>query len=128
MILMHEQAHARHMDNLWRVIAFVTAAVHWFNPLAWVFLKVALADLELYCDERVLCRLGNEERRTYARALVDSAQAAQGKNVFASAFGGARIRVRLDRILNYRRLSLFSSVAFALLICAIAFVLLTNAK
>jgi beta-lactamase regulating signal transducer with metallopeptidase domain len=84
--------------------------------------------LELYCDERVLCRLGNEERRAYARALVDSAQAAQGKNVFASAFGGARIRVRLGRILNYRRLSLFSSVAFALLICAIAFVLLTNAK
>lgn len=128
MILMHEQAHARHMDNLWRVIAFVTAAVHWFNPLAWVFLKVALADLELYCDERVLCQLGNEERRSYARALVDSARMMQEKNVFASAFGGARIRVRLNRILNYRRLSLFSSVAFALLICAIAYVLLTNAK
>lgn len=128
MILVHEQAHARHMDNLWRVIVFVTAAVHWFNPLAWVFLKVALSDLELFCDERVLCQLGNDERRAYARALVNSAQAQQEKNIFASAFGGARIRMRLTRILSYRRLTLFAAVCFGLLTAAIAYLLLTNAK
>ena len=128
MILIHEQAHARHMDNLWRVIAFVTAAVHWFNPLAWIFLKMALADLELFCDECVLCRLKCEERRAYARALVDSAQAKQEGAFFVSAFGGARIRVRIERILNYRRLSRFSAVCATLLTLAIAWVLLTNAK
>ena len=128
MILVHEQAHARHMDNLWRVVAFVTAAVHWFNPLAWIFLRFALADLELFCDERVLRRMGIEERRAYARALVESAQAKQERTVFASAFGGAHIRVRLAHILSYRRLSFLSSVFAVLLVLAIAWMLLTNAK
>lgn len=128
MILVHEQAHARHMDNLWRVLAFVTAALHWFNPFAWIFLRFALADLELFCDERVLYRMGIEERRAYANALVRSAQAKQERTVFASAFGGARIRVRLAHILSYRRLSGISSVFAALLVLAIAWILLTNAK
>ena len=128
LILAHENAHARHGDNLWRVVAFVTAAIHWFNPLAWFFLRSALSDMELYCDERVLKRLSPEERKSYALALVNSARAMREKNLFASAFGGAGIRVRIDRILNYHRLSLFSTVCFALLALAIAFVLLTNAK
>ena len=128
LILAHENAHARHGDNLWRVVAFATAAIHWFNPLAWLFLRAALSDMELYCDERVLKRLPPEERKSYALALVNSAQAMREKNLFASAFGGAGIRVRIDRILNYRRLSLFSTVCFTLLALVIAFVLLTNAK
>ena len=128
LILAHEKAHARHGDNSWRVIAFVTAAIHWFNPLAWIFLRVALSDLELYCDERVLKRLGEAERKSYALTLVNSAQAMREKTLFASAFGGAGIRVRIDRILNYRRISFVSAVCFALLSVAIAYVLLTNAK
>ena len=128
LILTHEKAHARHGDNPWRVIAFVTAAIHWFNPLAWIFLRVALSDLELYCDERVLNRLGEAERKSYALTLVNSAQAMHEKTLFASAFGGAGIRVRIDRILNYRRISFVSAVCFALLSVAIAYVLLTNAK
>ena len=128
MILTHEQAHARHMDNFWRVIAFATAALHWFNPLAWIFLRISLSDLELFCDERVLDQLGHEERRAYARALVDGAQTKQERTVFASAFGGARIRVRVEHILDYRRLSRLSAVCAALLVAAIAWVLLTNAK
>ena len=128
LILAHENAHARHGDNLWRVIAFVTAAIHWFNPLAWLFLHAALSDMELYCDERVLKRLAPEKQKSYALALVNSARAMREKNLFASAFGGAGIRVRIDRILNYRRLSLFSTVCFALLALVITFVLLTNAK
>ena len=128
MILRHEQAHAHYLDNLWRVIAFVTAAIHWFNPLAWIFLRFALADMELFCDERVLRYMGDEERRVYARALVSSAQSKQERAVFASAFGGARIRVRLARILNYRRLSWLSAVFVTVLVALSAWILLTNAK
>jgi beta-lactamase regulating signal transducer with metallopeptidase domain len=116
------------MDNLWRVLAFATASLHWFNPFAWIFLRIALSDLELFCDERVLNQMGHEERRAYARALVDGAQTKQERTVFASAFGGARIRVRVERILDYRRLSRLSAVCAALLVAAIAWVLLTNAK
>ncbi len=128
LILAHESAHARHLDNLWRVAAFVTAAIHWFNPFAWVFLRIALSDMELYCDERVMRRMGDTEKKAYALALVNSTQSMREQTLFASAFGGAKIRVRIDRILNYRRLSIGAAICFAVLVSAIAYVLLTNAK
>ena len=128
LILAHEKAHARHGDNLWRVIAFVTAAIHWFNPLTWMFLRIALSDMELYCDERLLKHLDVDGKKAYAHALVNGAQSIHEQALFASAFGGAKIRVRIDRILNYRRLSIGAVVCFTALILAIAYVLLTNAK
>jgi beta-lactamase regulating signal transducer with metallopeptidase domain len=128
LILTHERAHARHGDNLWRVLAFLTAAVHWFNPLAWIFLRVALSDLEIRCDERVVRDMTAEEKKNYAQALVRSAANAHERNFFVSAFGGARVRVRIERIFSYRRLSRFSTVCAILLILAMAWVLLTNAK
>ena len=123
-VLLHERAHVRHGDNLWRLIGFVTAAVHWFNPLAWLFLKAALSDLELACDERVLKDLGEDGRKKYALALVD---AARPKNVFVSAFGGAKLRTRVENVLSYKRISVLSAVGLAALIAAVAYVLLTNA-
>ena len=128
LILAHEKAHARHGDNLWRVIAFVTAAIHWFNPLTWMFLRIALSDMELYCDERILKHLDVDGKKAYAHALVNGVQSIHEQALFASAFGGAKIRVRIDRILNYRRLSIGAVVCFTALILAIAYVLLTNAK
>ena len=128
LILAHERAHARHADNLWRILAFLTVAVHWFNPLAWILLRVALSDLELYCDERVVRDMGEGDKRAYASALIGSVERVREQAFFASTFGGARIRVRIERIFNYRRLSRFSTVCAAMMILAIAWVLLTSAK
>ena len=47
--------------------------------------------------------------------------------MFASPFGGAKVRLRVKNILNYRKLSALSVVGFAALVLAIAYVLLTNA-
>lgn len=123
-VLLHENAHIRRADNLWRVIACVTAALHWFNPLVWVFLKCFLADLELACDETVLAKCGEEQKKSYALALVECAES---KSVFASAFGGAKIRVRVENILSYRKLSVISGIGFSLLAAGIMYILLTNA-
>lgn len=122
-VLAHENAHIRRADNLWRVVAFVTVAIHWFNPVAWVFLRNFLSDLELSCDERVLSNKGEKEKRAYALALVDSAES---RNAFISAFGGAKIRMRIDNILSYRKISVLSSLCLISLAVAIAYVLLTN--
>jgi beta-lactamase regulating signal transducer with metallopeptidase domain len=123
-IIAHENAHIRNIDNLWRIIAFITVAFHWFNPFAWIFLKRFLIETELACDERVLTKFGESEKKTYALALVDCIE---NKSVFASAFGGAKIRVRIDSILSYKKLSFFSAICFIALAAAIAYVLLTNA-
>ncbi len=124
LIILHEKTHIRSLDNLWRIVAFVIAAVHWFNPLCWLFLKEFLADLELSCDERVLATLGPNRAKEYATSLLESRQ---GTTVFASAFGGAKIRTRIENILSFKRLTWLSLTVFIALMGVIFYVLLTNA-
>lgn len=122
-VILHEQAHIRSGDNLWRLLALGIAAVHWFNPLAWLFLKCFLEDLELACDERVLARLDDSRRREYALSLLETGERSA---LFAASFGGAKIRARIENILSFRKLTWLSLTAGISLIAAISWVLLTN--
>ena len=124
LVILHEKTHIRSFDNLWRMIAFVIVAVHWFNPLCWLFLKGFLADLELSCDERVLSKIGTDRAKDYASSLLESRH---GTTVFASAFGGAKIRTRIENILSFKKLTWLSFTVFAALIGVIFYALLTNA-
>lgn len=123
LVVLHERTHIKRLDNLFRIIAFITAAIHWFNPLAWVFLKHYLADTELACDEAVLAKCGEERKKDYATALLSYAES---KNAFVSAFGGAAIRTRIEKILNYKKLTLFSAVILCIFVFAVFYVLLVN--
>ncbi|MBQ1505340.1 MAG: M56 family metallopeptidase [Erysipelotrichales bacterium] len=122
-VLAHENAHIRRHDNLWRIAGFLAASVHWFNPCSWYFLKCFLEDLELACDETVIRDYNGEERKEYAKTLLDSVSR---KNLFASAFGGAKVRVRIGNILSYRKLEGFSAVCLSILIAAIIIAMITN--
>ncbi len=123
-ILLHENTHIRRSDNFWRIIAFLITALHWFNPLAWVFLKQFLADLELSCDECIIANLSDDEVKDYARSLL---KCKENTDVFASAFGGAKIRVRIENILSFKKMTWFSLSGFIALTAAVFYVLLTNA-
>ncbi len=125
LVLLHERRHVRRLDNLKRLFAFLTAALHWFNPLSWIFLKLYLSDLEVACDESVLAKLPEEKRAGYAHALID---AEEQKTVFvASSFGGARLKTRIGRIVSFKKMTVLSAVLFGVLAAVVAFVLLTNA-
>ena len=123
-ILMHENAHIRRKDNLWRILAIVTVCIHWFNPLAWLFLKSFLTNSELACDEAVLRKCPENEIKNYATMLLNCAES---KNLYVSAFGGAKLRVRIERIVSYKKFSVLSITAFTILAAAVAYTLLTNA-
>lgn len=123
-ILMHEQVHISRRDNLLRVIAVITACVHWFNPLAWIFLKCFFADMELSCDAKVLKKLEDHQTKNYASALLSCAS---GKTFFASSFGGAKTKIRIQNILLYKKLTALPSLFFGALFIAIVIVLITNA-
>ena len=124
LIILHEKMHIRSLDNLWRIIAFVIVVLHWFNPICWFFLREFLVDLELSCDERVIAKVGTERSKEYALSLLESKQM---NNIFASAFGGAKIRTRIENILSFKRLTWFSFTVFIVLISTIFYALLTNA-
>lgn len=123
-ILMHENTHIKRKDNLCRIIGIVTACIHWFNPLSWLFLKGFLESIEYACDDAVLRKCGEAERRSYALTLLNCIES---KNLYSSAFGGARVRVRIKRILSYKKLSALSITAFSILAIVVGYVLLTNA-
>ncbi len=124
LVILHEETHIRSFDNLWRIVAFAVAAVHWFNPLSWIFLKCFLTDLELACDERVLSKLGEARAKEYALSLLESRKST---TVFASAFGGAKIRTRIENILSFKKMTWASLMVFIALAGVIFYVLLTNA-
>lgn len=123
-IMKHEITHIRHLDNLWRILAFLIVSVHWFNPLSWIFLKLFLSDIELACDEAAIARYNEAQRKEYARSLIESTES---KSMFASAFGGAKIRLRIENVLSFERMTWISLLGFAALLVSIALVLLTNA-
>lgn len=123
-VLLHERAHIKRKDNLWRIVGIVTACVHWFNPLSWLFLNSFLSNIELACDEAVLRKCGEDEKKNYATALLNCAES---KNLYASSFGGSNVRLRIGHILSYKKLSALSMVFLIVMSAFIAYVLLTNA-
>jgi beta-lactamase regulating signal transducer with metallopeptidase domain len=102
----------------------ITACVHWFNPLTWTFLKYFFTDMELACDAKVLKCLDERQTKEYARTIL---ACADRKAFFASAFGGAKTKVRIENILSYKKLTLLSSLCFAALAAVIAVIIITNA-
>jgi len=124
-ILLHERAHMKRKDNFIRLLALVVVCLHWFNPLAWLILKLLYSDIELACDELVLSKCNEAERKEYAYTLLHTAEKT---NVFAASFGGAKIRLRIENVLSYKKISLASWVAFSALLISIAYILLTNAS
>lgn len=123
-IILHEQVHIGRRDNLFRVVAVITACVHWFNPLSWIFLKCFFADMELACDAKVLKSLDESQTKEYARTILTYSSS---KALFVSAFGGAKTKVRIENILSYKKLTVLSSLCFAALVVVITIIIITNA-
>ena len=125
-VVLHETAHILRGDNFFRCAALLTACFHWFNPTVWIFLKYFLTDMELACDARVMAKLDENERKLYAASLLNCL-APVSHLLFASPFGGAKIKIRIENILSYTKLTAAACVCFVLLLAAIAVALLTNA-
>jgi beta-lactamase regulating signal transducer with metallopeptidase domain len=123
-ILLHERIHIGRYDNLWRMIAILAACIHWFNPMSWVFLKLFLNDCELACDEGAIKKLNPEERKEYARTLLNYTD--EDRTIFSTAFGSNKVKIRVMQVLSYRRLTWFSVICVILLMVCVAVLLLTN--
>lgn len=124
-VLLHENVHLVRNDNLFRCVAIFTACLHWFNPFAWILLKYYFEDVEISCDAKVLEKMDESGKKQYASSLLNYAA---GKGLFTSGFGGAKLSVRIDKILSYKRLTLASGLFFTLLVTGIAVALLTNVR
>ena len=101
-IFRHEVCHIQRRDVDTKIFLAFCGALCWFNPLVWLAIRQASADLELSCDELVLEGRGEAERRQYARLLLDSAGPAPGFTTCLSAAAGT-MRYRLRSVMAPRR-------------------------
>jgi len=71
-VLEHELAHHRRRDPLWRLLAELACAVHWYNPLVRWMVRRFKMQCEYACDEMVLGT--GIDAKMYARVLCDYAE------------------------------------------------------
>lgn len=123
-ILQHEKSHIRRKDNLWRLFGVLAVCVHWFNPFSWILLRIFFVDMELACDEDVMKRYTGAERKKYALTLL---ACTTQSHMLSSTFNGAPIRLRVERIVSYRQITIVSRICFSALIMVAIVLMVTNA-
>ena len=69
--LVHELEHVRRGDWVFHVLARITCAMYWFNPLVWIALRRLGLEAERACDDAVLVV---DEGTAYAEQLVELAR------------------------------------------------------
>jgi beta-lactamase regulating signal transducer with metallopeptidase domain len=66
-VIAHELAHIRRFDWFGLVVARLTVALFWFNPLLWLVVRQWMREVELAADADALGRI---DRYDYAQALL----------------------------------------------------------
>ena len=72
-VLVHEMAHVKRVDAFTQLLAQLTLALFWFNPLVWLAVHRMRVEREHACDDYVL-RQGTSAS-TYASDLLDMVRA-----------------------------------------------------
>ncbi len=96
-VLRHELAHIKRCDVLFRTLLTVCAAVHWFNPLVWIMLFLAVRDTELACDETAMQR-GKAVPAEYALTLIGMEE--RRGPVPSLGFAGGSLEQRIREIMR----------------------------
>lgn len=127
-VIAHEKAHLSRRDNWWKPLGYVILSIHWFNPLVWAGYTLFCRDIELACDERVICTLGMEEKKEYSHALLACSMQRKTVFVYPLAFGEAGVKERVKSVLTYKKPA-FWLVLVSLTVCVIVAVcFLTSPK
>jgi len=97
-VLLHELAHIARRDWMTNLLARVLAALHWFNPLAWVALRRMTAERERACDNCVLTH--GAHAADYASHLLEIARAQLTPRFASAALAMARPSELEGRLLS----------------------------
>lgn len=102
-VVAHEQTHLKQLDHVWKLLAFLILAVHWFNPVLWFAYLLFCRDLEFFCDQRVLDKLGTEHKKGYCQALIRCSVPGKFTAPCALAFGESSLKSRIRQALHYQK-------------------------
>ena len=102
LVLLHEMKHIK-LHHAWykSIIVGGLTAFYWWNPIMWLAYRLTCRDMELACDQAVLEELEPEERRDYARTLVELGS---GRHLWGSvtSFGECDAALRVRRAAEWK--------------------------
>jgi len=125
-VVAHERAHIQRKDHWWKPLGFLLLTVHWMNPLMWVAYVLLCRDIELACDEKVIKKLGSQQRADYTQALVACSIRRRRIAACPLAFGEVGVKERVRSVMNYKKPA-FRIILLAVICCAVTAVcFLTN--
>lgn len=101
-IILHELTHIRHRDTIWNILTLLICALNWYNPFAWISRALFLKDTERFCDESVIWRIGESNRRAYAHSLLSCAAKTSGLSL-VTGFGELDVKTRIKNILHNKK-------------------------
>lgn len=125
-VLAHERAHLRRGDHIWKLLGFLTLALHWFNPFVWEAWILFGRDLEKACDEKVLKEMGFQEKKAYANALLACSMQRSYVMAYPLAFGEVDVKARIKGILSYKKPTFWGILVAAVICLAVGLCFLTD--
>ena len=121
-ILAHEQIHVRQHHSFDILLAELSCAVCWFNPMAWMFKKEIHSNLEFLVDHRVV--KDGADARSYQYHLLRMAhQPVQA--ALANQFNTSPLKKRI-RMLNAKQSPKVKLVAYTLVLPLALLLLVAN--
>lgn len=115
-ILTHEYIHIRRLDILSKALMIGAVCIHWFNPLVWVMFLLFNRDIELSCDEEVIRRFGEGEKRAYAGSLIDMEVQKAAFIPICNNFSKNAVEERIVAIMKMKKQSVIAVAAAVLLV------------
>lgn len=115
-VLAHERVHLSRKDHWAKAAAFLILCAYWFHPLVWISYGLFCRDIELSCDEAVILKLSNEEKKAYAYALLHCGGKQHVFTACPLSFGEVGVKERVLRIKTYKKPAVWV-VPAALAVC-----------
>ena len=116
-VILHEKAHIKRGDHIWKLIGYLLLSIYWFNPVMWLAFNLFCKDIELACDAKVLKRTTDFYKKFYSKALINCSSAKKRIVTCPLAFSENAVESRIKSILNYQK----PKVLFALLGVVVCF-------
>ncbi|MEK8126602.1 M56 family metallopeptidase [Paenibacillus filicis] len=129
----HELAHYKRKDIAWNTIGSFVLAIHWMNPIIWIFIAKMKADRELACDAYALEVLGEDEAIPYGMTIIEflklySANRNQPSLLYFSGSSNRNLVIRRIAMIKSFKKGTYKFSTIAVLCVAVMSVMsLTNA-
>ncbi|NOV01517.1 M56 family metallopeptidase [Paenibacillus planticolens] len=127
LILTHEFTHIKRFDTLKKWILVTSVCVHWFNPFVWVMHILANRDIELFCDETVIRKFGENTKPTYARALIRLEEKKIGLSPMISSFSKNSTEERIISIMKTKKITVTTMLLAIGLVASVIIIFATSA-